>query len=108
MTTIEERRKALMTRLETLDSRLHRIESELDTPHTKDWDDAAIEREGDEVLEGLGHAGEEEIRRIRAALQRIRDGVYGFCTRCGEEISSERLDLLPATPFCKRCAAELA
>ena len=108
MATLDARRQALMTRLKTLDSRLHRIEDELDAPHTKDWDDAAIEREGDEVLEQLGHAGEEEIRRIRAALKRIRDGEYGICTRCGTEISSERLDLLPATPFCKDCAAELA
>ncbi len=108
MTTVDERRATLMSRLATLDSRLHRIEDELDTPHSKDWEDAATEREGDEVLEHLGQAGQEEIRTIRAALQRIRDGEYGICTQCGEEISSERLDLLPATPFCKNCAAKLS
>jgi RNA polymerase-binding transcription factor DksA len=108
MATLDARRQTLMTQLATLDTRLHRIEAELDEPHTKDWDDAAIEHETDEVLEQLGHAGEEEIRGIRAALQRIRDGEYGICTRCGAEISSERLDLLPATPFCKTCAAEVA
>ncbi len=108
MTTLKERRAALMDRLGTLDSRLHRIENDLDTPRSKDWDDAAIEQEGDEVLEHLGQAGQEEIRTIRAALQRIRDGEYGVCTQCGEAISQERLDLLPATPFCKNCAVKKA
>ena len=66
----------------------------------------AIEREGDEVLERLGQSGLDEIRRIMAALGRIRSGDYGFCAICGAEISQERLDALPATPFCKTCAAE--
>ena len=105
MTTIAERRTALLARLSELDSRLHAIEADLDTEHSKDWDDAAVEREGDEVLEHLGQAGQEEIRRIRAALQRIRDGEYGYCAKCGEEISAERLDVLPDTPLCRACAA---
>ncbi|MDX1780542.1 MAG: TraR/DksA C4-type zinc finger protein [Thalassovita sp.] len=105
MTNIEDRKAVLLGRLSELDSRLHEIESELDQPHTQDWDDAAIESEGEEVLEHLGLAGQDEIRRIRAALKRIREGEYGVCTQCGEEISSERLDVLPDTPFCKKCAA---
>lgn len=105
MTTIDDRRKALLDRLSELDTRLHAIEAELDVEHSKDWEEAAVEREGDEVLEHLGQAGQEEIRRIRAALQRIRDGEYGFCAKCGEEISAERLDVLPDTPLCRNCAA---
>ncbi|MBR9653448.1 TraR/DksA family transcriptional regulator [Thalassovita aquimarina] len=104
MTKIEDRKAALLNRLSELDNRLHEIESELDEPHTQDWDDAAIEREGEEVLEHLGMAGQDEIRSIRAALKRIREGEYGFCTQCGAEISADRLDVLPATPFCKTCA----
>ncbi len=105
MESIESYRKALLSRLSELDSRLHQIESELDAPHSKDWDDAAIEREGDEVLEHLGQSGQEEIARIRAALQRMRDGSYGICVRCGEQISAERLEVLPETPLCKDCAS---
>lgn len=100
-------RAALLARLGELDSRLHKIEAELDEPHSKDWDDAAIETEGDQVLEHLGQSGQEEIARIRAALQRIRDGSYGECVRCGEQISAERLNVLPETPFCKDCAAAI-
>jgi RNA polymerase-binding transcription factor DksA len=97
-------RKRLMARLGELDGRLHEIEDALDAPHSKDWDDAAIEREGDEVLEALGQSGEAEIARIRAALARMRAGEYGVCVRCGEEVSEERLEALPDTPFCRNCA----
>lgn len=106
MKSPQTRRATLLNRLSELDSRLHAIEAELDTPHTQDWDDMAIEREGDEVLERLGQSGLDEIRRIMAALQRIKAGEYGACVSCGAEISEERLDVLPATPFCKTCAAE--
>jgi RNA polymerase-binding transcription factor DksA len=106
MTTLEERREALLARLAELDSRLHAIEAELDVPVSKDWEEAAVEQEGDEVLEALGEQSRTEVRRIRAALERIRNGEYGYCVECGTEIAPARLDLLPATPFCAACAAK--
>ncbi|SHI79610.1 transcriptional regulator, TraR/DksA family [Shimia gijangensis] len=108
MTDIKTRKTALLKRLSELDSRLHAIEAELDVPISKDWEESAVEREGDEVLEQLGQSGQDEILRIRAALQRIRDEEYGFCARCGEDISSERLDVLPDTPLCMKCASAVA
>ncbi len=104
MTKHAARRKQLLDRLNELDHRLHDIEAELDAETSKNWEDAAIEHEADEVLEGLGEAGQREIAGIRAALKRMADGLYGDCVRCGNEISAERLDVLPATPFCRRCA----
>lgn len=98
-------RAALMRRLRQLDTRLHAIEDALDAPRSRDWEEAATEREGDEVLERLGQSGEAEIARIRAALGRIRDGSYGICAGCGERIARERLDILPETPLCRQCAA---
>lgn len=100
-----KRRAELESRAAELDRRLRAIEGALDTPTTTDWDDAAIEREGDEVLEGLGHSGEVELRMIRAALDRMDRGEYGLCQSCGAPIVEARLDLLPATPFCGPCAA---
>ncbi len=101
-------RAALMARLEELDKRLHEIEIELDCPKSPDFSDMAIEREGDEVLEHLGQSGQDEIARIRAALGRLRDGSYGICVQCGEEISRERLEVLPETPLCRQCAAQMS
>lgn len=108
MTSIEDRKAALLKRLSELDSRLHEIEAELDAPHSRDWEELAVEREGDEVLESLGQSGQAEIMRIRAALKRIREDEYGTCTRCGDEISAERLDVLPDTPLCRNCASAVA
>ena len=53
----------------------------------------------------LDAAGLREVRMIEAALDRIEEGSYGFCVRCGEPIGDERLDVVPATPFCRDCAA---
>lgn len=99
------RRDQLIHRQRFLLGRMNRIESELDTHEAKDFEEMATEREGDEVLEDLGAAARQELRMIDAALKRLDEGQYGDCTQCGEMISEERLDLLPATPFCARCAA---
>ena len=42
---------------------------------------------------------------IDAAEQRLNDGLYGICTVCDLAIAAERLEALPATPTCVRCAA---
>ena len=44
------------------------------------------------------------ILRIKAALQRIDEGEFGFCQDCGEEILKARLNLDPTTPACLSCA----
>lgn len=104
MATLAERRKVLTDRLQELESRLSGIEDELDAHQSRDWGELAVEREEDEVLESMGVSGQHEIEMIKAALARIDDDSYGFCVKCGEEIEEERLDLLPATPFCSHCA----
>ncbi len=104
MISVAERKKTLEARLAELEGRLQHIEDELDKPTDKDWEDAAVEREDDEVLESMGEAGVQEIEMIRAALGRIKAGDYGDCVKCGETISEERLNVVPATPFCRNCA----
>lgn len=104
MKALTLRKKQLIDRLGELDHRLQDIETELDAHQSRDWAELAVEREEDEVLEGIGSQGLAEIEQIRAALRRIEDDSYGFCVRCGEPIAEERLDLLPATPFCRNCA----
>lgn len=104
MTAIAERKAKLEARRDFIESQLDRIEGELDTPAPADWEDRATEREGDEVLETMGVSSQQELRMILAALDRIQTGEYGFCTKCGAEIASARLDIVPATPFCASCA----
>lgn len=105
MTSTHTRKVQLETRLADLETRLVGIEAELDSHQTPDWEELATERESDEVLEGMGVSGQLEIRQIKAALQRIAEGEYGSCAKCGADIGDERLDVLPYTPFCRNCAA---
>lgn len=108
MTDLNARETQLKVRLEELTGRLDRIGSHLEQAPDPDWEEAAQEAEMDEVLEGLGLAGTREVQGILAALGRIQKGTYGVCVRCGATISEERLNVLPHTPICKKCAAELA
>lgn len=93
----------LLARLNELDSRLHSIEDALEQPRSPDAKEQAIEREDDEILQRIGIAGQQEIAGIKAALKRMTTGDYGYCMACGAEIPQARLDILPATPFCKTC-----
>lgn len=93
----------LRTRLRELKERLSEVEAELDEPSNADAEERASEREGDEVLEGLGNAGLAEIRMIEAALDRIAKGTYGDCVACGEPISKERLEAVPHAARCRSC-----
>jgi len=104
MIDLATRREELNARLEELDAKLHEIEDELESHHNPDWEDSAQEREGDEVLEGVGLSSQHEIRMIQAALKRMDAGEYGYCVTCGDAISEERLEVLPYTPFCRKCA----
>ena len=45
-----------------------------------------------------------ERRRLRAALNRIAEGEFGYCDDCGEEIAEGRLSLDPGTTRCISCA----
>ncbi len=45
-----------------------------------------------------------ELNRITAALQRIENGDYGYCSLCEEEIALKRLEFDPSTPLCIECA----
>jgi len=105
MKTTTEREKQLLARKAELNAHLHIIEDALDETPDKDVEERAVEREADEVLEGLGNAELLELRGIEAALVRITEGEYGFCVDCGDEISQERLDVLPATPKCRTHAS---
>lgn len=106
MKSLEDRRAQLEARKAELTARMQQVLGELDAHDAKDWEEMATEREGDEVLEDLGSAARNEIRMIDAALARMDEGEYGYCVSCGDAIAEERLDLVPATPFCAKHAAQ--
>lgn len=50
---------------------------------------------------------EDTLGMIEAALERIEDNQYGLCKECGLTIPKTRLNALPYTPFCVKCAAKV-
>jgi len=47
------------------------------------------------------------LNLIDEAIDRVNGGTFGFCTHCGGKISKMRLQVLPYTPYCIKCANEL-
>jgi len=43
------------------------------------------------------------IQKLDAALEMIKNGVYGKCRVCGEDINEERLKAVPTTNICVNC-----
>jgi len=44
------------------------------------------------------------LKEIKEALKRIQNRKYGICESCGKEIEPERLELIPWTRYCSKCA----
>jgi DnaK suppressor protein len=47
---------------------------------------------------------EDTLGRIEAALERIDEGAYGVCVQCEGVIPKARLNAIPYTPVCIKCA----
>lgn len=45
------------------------------------------------------------LEQIEGALERIEGGVYGICVECESKIPKTRLNVLPFTPHCVKCAS---
>jgi DnaK suppressor protein len=50
---------------------------------------------------------EDMLGRIDAALDRIQAGSYGRCIECEGAIPKARLNAIPYTPVCIKCAEQL-
>jgi DnaK suppressor protein len=58
-----------------------------------------------QAMANADHARRAGLRlRVRAALDRMDEDEYGYCTECGEPIPPGRLEIDPAVPTCVSCA----
>jgi RNA polymerase-binding transcription factor DksA len=73
--------------------------------HMADLGTDAFEQEF--TLSLMEHDGN-ALEQIEAALVRIEDGNYGACLECGAKIPKARLQVLPHTPYCVKCAEKVA
>ncbi len=47
------------------------------------------------------------LDRIAVALDKFAAGTYGTCDECGGRIPKARLEVIPDTPHCVKCASKL-
>jgi RNA polymerase-binding transcription factor DksA len=94
----------LELRLAALQARLSSLKKDVTQPHSGDSVEQAQERENDEVVDAIGNETALSIRAILAALERIENGTYGACDRCGEPIGDARLKAIPEATRCSGCA----
>ena len=43
------------------------------------------------------------MKKIKTALEKLEDGDFGVCEKCGREISEERLKVRPMAVLCIKC-----
>lgn len=89
---------------ESLDISLTDSISELSTydNHPADIGTETFERSKDFALRDNARL---VIGAIEDALDRISQGLYGYCERCGDQIPADRLQALPYTTMCMACRA---
>jgi RNA polymerase-binding transcription factor DksA len=102
---------------DTLRARLASLDEELAALTAVPRDPAAAvsfgKRIGDGTTEAIDRMTKvgtaEQLAVIRAdvvrALEKIEDGTYGLCDRCGASIPDERLEARPWSTLCVSCAS---
>jgi RNA polymerase-binding transcription factor len=94
----------LVARRSFLEKKVDEMEGALRREHSANFSEQAHEREDDEVMERLELEAKNEIEAIKQAVERIETENYGVCTKCGEDISEKRLEILPYAGMCVNCA----
>jgi RNA polymerase-binding transcription factor DksA len=95
----QARRDELTRQRDEIGRRIRQLEhnERRETDNAHEWENADV-REA-ELAESM-----DELQGIDEALQRIAQGTYGICERCGESIAEGRLEALPAAVLCINCA----
>jgi RNA polymerase-binding transcription factor DksA len=73
-----------------------------DDEHDPEGSSTAFDRQH---VAALLSQARDQLAEISRAAERVTDGSYGTCERCGLPIGAERLAARPAAATCVRCAA---
>jgi DnaK suppressor protein len=105
---IEIFEKQLRDSLKEAETTLKKLDQELEFGSDTDH----FEEEADEAEEfanqlSLRKALHDKINNISIALEKIKEGNYGVCERCGQQIETTVLHAAPESRFCKKCKKSL-
>lgn len=99
-------REILLSKQRRLQRRVSMIDLDFRRERDDDFEELAAESENDEVLSALQKEAIVELEQITKALHLLDCGRYGKCLDCGQDISRERLQVLPYTTLCSKCASD--
>lgn len=105
--TLDQTRQKLVEELKELKARHDHIEAHLrnaDRTVPQDSGERATFTQNDEVLEALDDSGRLRLAALTTAIERMDAGTWGACAECGKDIQTKRLDALPESTTCIRCA----
>jgi DnaK suppressor protein len=101
---ILESRRAEILRMLT---HVEREGRDLPGDYPQDLGDRSVANLSRELLFQHGTQQRILLREIEAALERIREGAFGECISCGQQIAVKRLNAMPFTSYCRDCQERL-
>src|SRR5437868_3097368 len=107
---LETFRKQLEERQQDLRKIVARTEQDgrdADVGTAQDIADRAANSYTKEFLFHQSNNDRQLLQMVDGALDRIRDGSFGLCISCGEEINAKRLEAVPWTRHCIECQEKL-
>ena len=86
--------------------RLQGLDSDWDALSEPDieWEEEAQKADLSTLFHQLDEREKREIEEIDLALTKMAAATFGVCEKCRKPIALKRLEAIPATRFCKRCA----
>jgi DnaK suppressor protein len=103
-------RKRLEERQQSLRKTVSRTEEDgriADQDTAQDIADRAASSYTKEFLFSQSNNDRQLLQMVETALLRIREGVFGECVSCGNEINAKRLEAVPWTRYCIECQEKL-
>jgi len=99
-------KKCLTNRRREILEQVTHLEAELEELGQRNIEpiDAAQNEDLARVVQKLDERGKEEIEEINLTIDKMESGSYGRCELCGKSIPFTRLEVLPATRLCRKCA----
>lgn len=106
---LEQARAELLAARAEIEARLDRTHKHIynkDEPVSAKFSEQIKETENDALVQALEQEGQEELKQINRALERLEQGKYQTCSGCGKTIPEARLKAIPFTELCIRCASK--
>ena len=109
--TLEQFRKLLEARQFALRESINRTEQDGRAPEddyaAQDMADRAASSYNKEFLFHQSKAERQMLQQVDSALSRVREGSFGICITCEEDINSKRMEAVPWAVHCVQCQEKI-